>query len=67
VPEILLALAWTLPAGFDHLVPYVYVIFLTILLLDRSVRDDKRCRTKYGAYWEQYCARVPYKVIPGIF
>lgn len=31
------------------------------------VRDDKRCRTKYGAAWEAYCARVPYKVIPGIF
>src|SRR6185295_14631582 len=44
VPEILLALAWSLPAGFRHFVPYFYVTFLTILLLDRSVRDDKRCR-----------------------
>jgi 7-dehydrocholesterol reductase len=67
VPEILLALAWSLPAGFDHFVPYFYVVFLTILLLDRAVRDDKRCRTKYGAAWDEYCARVPYKVIPGVF
>ncbi len=67
VPEILLALAWSLTAGFDHFAPYFYVFFLTILLLDRSVRDDKRCRTKYGGAWEEYCARVPYKVLPGVF
>lgn len=67
VPEILLALAWSLPAGFSHFVPYFYVFFLTILLLDRSVRDDRRCRTKYGADWDAYCAKVRYKVIPGIF
>lgn len=67
VPEILLALAWSLPAGFDHFVPYFYVTFLTILLLDRAVRDDKRCRRKYGPAWDEYCARVPYKVVPGVF
>lgn len=67
VPEILLALAWSLPAGFDNFVPYFYVVFLTILLLDRAVRDDRRCRTKYGAAWDAYCAKVRYKVIPPIF
>jgi len=67
VPEILLALAWSLPAGFNHFVPYFYVMFLTILLLDRSVRDDKRCRLKYGADWDAYCAKVRWKVVPGIF
>jgi 7-dehydrocholesterol reductase len=67
VPEILLALAWSLTAGFNHFVPYFYVLFLTILLLDRAVRDDKRCRTKYGKDWDAYCAKVRWKVIPGIF
>lgn len=67
VPEILLALAWSLPAGASGFVPYFYVSFLTILLLDRSVRDDRRCKKKYGAAWDDYCARVKYKVIPGIF
>ena len=67
VPEILLALAWSLPAGASGFVPYFYVTFLTILLLDRAVRDDKRCRTKYGADWDAYCAKVPYKVVPGVF
>ena len=47
--------------------PWFYFIYLTILLLDRSVRDDARCRSKYGVHWEKYCERVPYKVILGIF
>lgn len=67
VPEILLALAWSLPAGFTHFLPYFYVVYLTILLLDRANRDDKRCRRKYGAAWEEYCRRVPWKVIPRLY
>ena len=41
--------------------------FLTILLTDRATRDDKRCRKKYGSSWEEYCRRVPWKIIPGIY
>jgi 7-dehydrocholesterol reductase len=67
VPEILLALSWALPAGFGHALPYFYVVYLTILLVDRAGRDDLRCRQKYGAYWDDYCARVPSKIIPGIY
>jgi 7-dehydrocholesterol reductase len=67
VPEITLALAWSLPAGFRHFVPYFYVTFLTILLTDRATRDDKRCRNKYGAYWDEYCRRVPAKIVPGLY
>lgn len=67
VPELALALAWSLPAGFDHLLPYFYFIFLTILLVDRSGRDDRRCRAKYGRYWDDYCARVPFRMLPGVY
>jgi 7-dehydrocholesterol reductase len=67
VPEITLALAWSLPAGFTHFVPYFYVTFLTILLTDRATRDDKRCRKKYGSYWDEYCRRVPWKIVPGVY
>ncbi len=66
VPEILAAFCWSLPGGFNHVMPYVYVIFLTILLVDRAFRDDKRCAEKYTTYWKDYCARVPYKIIPGL-
>ncbi len=67
VPEITLALAWSLPGGFTHFVPYFYVSFLTILLFDRATRDDKRCRKKYGSHWQEYCTRVRWKIIPGIY
>jgi 7-dehydrocholesterol reductase len=66
VPEILGAFFWSLPALFSDLLPYFYVIFLTILLTDRAFRDDNRCAAKYGADWEKYREKVPYKIIPGI-
>lgn len=67
VPEILAALFWTLPALFHNLLPYGYVIFLTALLLDRAFRQERRCKSKYGEHWENYCDEVPYKVIPFVF
>jgi len=67
LPEIAASFFWSAPAMFGKLPPYLYVIFLTILLVDRSMRDDTRCALKYGKYWKQYCAMVPYKIIPGIF
>jgi 7-dehydrocholesterol reductase len=67
VGEILGALCWSLPALFINFMPYFYVVFLTILLFHRAKRDDVKCRTKYGKYWDEYCKQVPYKVIPGVF
>eukprot|EP00884_Botryococcus_braunii_P019397 jgi/Botrbrau1/6140/Bobra.331_2s0033.1 len=67
VPEILGALFWTLPVSTTNLLPYFYVIFLTLLLTDRAFRDDARCSAKYGAYWNQYRSIVPYRMVPGLF
>ena len=66
VPEVLGALFWTLPALFVNVLPYFYVVFLSILLTDRAFRDDGRCAIKYGDDWKAYCAKVRYKIIPGI-
>ena len=67
LPEITASFFWTAPALFDKLPPYLYVVFLTILLVDRSLRDDTRCSLKYGKHWKKYCELVPYRIIPGIF
>jgi len=48
--EITHALAWSLPAGFTAFGPYLYVVFLTILLTDRDTREDRRCQGKNGAF-----------------
>lgn len=64
LPEMLAAFLWSVPALFTHFSPYFYVVFLTILLLDRAYRDDKRCARKYKEDWVDYCKVVPYKIIP---
>lgn len=64
IPEILGAFCWTVPALFESPLPYFYVIFLTCLLTERAFRDDRRCAEKYGPGWNEYCERVPYKIIP---
>lgn len=67
VPELLLAFMWTVPALFSHIMPYSYVIFLLILLTHRSYRDDNKCVKKYGNFWQEYCRRVPHRIVPYLF
>jgi delta14-sterol reductase len=65
--DILLALCHGLPSGFDAVVPHIYFIYLTALLLHRAERDEALCKAKYGADWARYSAKVPYKFVPGIY
>jgi len=67
VGDILMAIAMSLPCGFTYIGAYFYPIYLTILLLHRQRRDDKKCSQKYGALWNTYCKKVPYKLLPGIY
>ena len=67
LPELLGAFAWSCSAGTASIVPYVYCIFLCALLVDRSYRDDERCKAKYGKSWELYCNMVPYRIIPFVY
>jgi len=65
--EIALAFCWCLPGLFRHLYPFCYVIFLTVLLVHRTFRDERKCADKYGKFWEEYCQQVPSRIIPFIF
>jgi 7-dehydrocholesterol reductase len=67
IPELAGTFFWTLPCLFSNFSPYFYFCFLTILLLDRAFRHDRRCADKYGEFWDQYCKKVPYKIIPYVF
>jgi 7-dehydrocholesterol reductase len=67
IPEITAALIWCSAGRVTHLLPFFYPAFLTLLLSDRAWRDDARCLDKYGEYWKQYQAAVPYKIVPGVF
>ncbi|KAF3706636.1 Delta(14)-sterol reductase [Channa argus] len=65
--DLFMALAWSLPCGFSHLLPYFYVIYFTVLLIHREARDERQCRAKYGLAWDTYCRRVPYRIFPYIY
>ncbi|XP_061904146.1 delta(14)-sterol reductase TM7SF2 isoform X1 [Entelurus aequoreus] len=65
--DLLMALAWSLPCGFSHLLPYFYLIYFTVLLIHREARDERHCRAKYGLAWETYCRHVPYRILPYIY
>ncbi|KAI5619933.1 lamin-B receptor, partial [Silurus asotus] len=65
--DLLMALAWSLTCGFNHIIPYFYVIYLLVLLAHREARDEHQCRKKYGVAWDQYCKAVPYRVFPWIY
>ncbi|XP_074753402.1 delta(14)-sterol reductase LBR isoform X2 [Athene noctua] len=65
--DIIMALAWSLPCGFNHILPYFYVIYFICLLVHREARDEHHCKQKYGLAWERYCQRVPYRIFPYIY
>ena len=65
--DLLLALAWCLPTGLEHPLPYFYLVYFIILLVHREWRDNAMCRDKYGADWEAYCRKVPWRIVPGIY
>lgn len=67
IPEIMLSFFWSAPALFGNLMPYTYLISLTIILTHRSYRDDSKCGKKYGTFWVEYCKKVPHKIIPFLF
>lgn len=65
--DLMMALAWCLPCGFDHLLPYFYFVYFTWLLIHRERRDDRMCHAKYGVAWEEYRRRVPWRIIPYVY
>lgn len=65
--DLIMALAWSLPCGFSHLLPWYYMIYFIILLVHRDSRDMSDCRRKYGSAWEEYCRTVPYRIIPRVY
>ena len=65
--EICIYLAFTLTIGFESWLPYLLPIWLTGLLVHRSIRDERRCREKYGELWERYTRRVRFAMVPYVY
>ena len=62
--DILMALSWGLSCGFSGVLPYLYPAFFFVMIMHRAVRDERRCRAKYGADWERYREIVPGWFLP---
>ncbi|CAB4858545.1 unannotated protein [freshwater metagenome] len=66
--EILMAVGLTLALGQPgDLLPWLYPLYYVALLVPRERDDDRRCAAKYGPLWDEYRARVPRRIIPGIY
>jgi delta14-sterol reductase len=65
--DIIMALAWCLPTGFNTPVTYFYPIYFAVLLIHRQMRDDENCAKKYGKDWDKYKKIVPWKIIPYVY
>jgi delta14-sterol reductase len=66
--DLLMAWAMALPCGLACPVwAYAYPVYLTILLIHRERRDERRCAAKYGKAWELYTKQVPHRIIPFLY
>jgi len=65
---VLMATGITLALGYPEIVwTWLYPLYYVLLLSTRERDDDKRCKDKYGDLWDQYCERVPSRIIPRIY
>lgn len=65
--DLMMALAWCMACGCGSLVPYFYFFYFAPLLLNRERRDHAMCQRKYGADWDRYCEKVPYRIVPFVY
>ena len=66
--EFLMAIGLALALGYPgRLAPWLYPLYYMALLIPRQIDDDRRCAQKYGALWDAYVKRVPWRIVPGIY
>jgi delta14-sterol reductase len=63
--EILMASGLALALGVPG--AWLYPAYYLGLLIPRQLDDDRRCAAKYGPLWDEYCRRVPARIIPKIW
>jgi delta14-sterol reductase len=66
--ETIQAVAVALVSGYFGLwMVWLYPIYYVGLFLSRQADDDKVCRAKYGELWDEYSAKVKYKIVPRLY
>ncbi len=65
--ELGVFLAFALCAGFVSPWPYALPLWLLGLLSHRAWRDERRCRAKYGAAWQEYTRVASFRIVPFVY
>jgi delta14-sterol reductase len=66
--EILQALAIALVVGhFGVWEIWLYPAYYIGLMVSRQIDDNKVCAAKYGELWDEYTAKVKYRIVPFIY
>jgi len=53
--------------GWGMVITYFFMVYFAVLLMHRERRDEEKCKAKYGEDWEEYCRRVPSRIVPYIY
>lgn len=53
--------------GWGMIITYFFMVYFAVLLIHRERRDEEKCRKKYGKDWDEYCRRVKWRILPGIY
>lgn len=53
--------------GWGVGVTYFYIVYFGVLLVHRELRDEEKCRRKYGADWDVYTQKVRWRIIPYVY
>ena len=64
--DILMAVGLSLAINAG-IYPWLYPLYYVGLFIARERTDFKRCQEKYGRDWDEYCHRVPYRIIPFLY
>ncbi|KAJ5828071.1 uncharacterized protein N7525_006324 [Penicillium rubens] len=67
VGDLMLSFSMCALVHTTSLLVWFYIIFMAVLLVHRCLRDEERGQAKYGVFWEEYCRRVPWRLVPGIW
>ena len=67
--EIIQAVALALPGLLctPSWLSLAYPVYYVLLFLPRERDDEALCKAKYGAVWDVYVAKVPSRIVPGVY